>query len=176
VEIVHRPESAPPSKLMRSVRRPLGLASNRVLLAGFMAPAAWLLAGCSSGAGDIISSVALPSQQSAQAAEADGLDMSASADRLASKPSLTPGQRTYLDGLLAAGVHPSNDLRALSIGAYVCQARAAGQSDQAVRDAVAPMVRGDITGAAASSPQTPAVANIDTVVGDFIHIATQKLC
>lgn len=160
---------------MRSVRRPLGLASNRVLLAGFMAPAAWLLAGCSSGAGDIISSVALPSQQSAQAAEADGLDMSASADRLASKPSLTPGQRTYLDGLLAAGVHPSNDLRALSIGAYVCQARAAGQSDQAVRDAVAPMVRSDLADSTAATPAA-GYLNVEDTIGQYIGVAQQRLC
>jgi len=160
---------------MRGVRRPLGLTPNRVLLAGSMAPAAWLLAGCSSGGGDIISSVALPSQQSAQAAEADGLDVAASADRLAGKPSLTPGQRTYLDGLLAAGVHPSNDLRALSIGAYVCQARAAGQSDQAVWDAVAPMVRSDLADSTAATPAA-SYLNVDDAIGQYIGVAQRRLC
>lgn len=160
---------------MRGVRRSLGLAPNRLLLAGVMAPAAWLLTGCATGGGDIISTVALPSQQSAQAAEADGLDVVASADRLAAKPSLTPGQRTYLDGLLAAGVRPSNELRALSIGTYVCQARAAGQSDQVVRDAVAPMVRSDLADSTAS---TPAVGylNVDDAIGQYIGVAQQRLC
>lgn len=164
-----------PSKRRGGVRRSLGLVPNRRLVAGFVAPAAWLLAGCSAGGGDIISSVALPSQQSAQAAEADGLDMAASADRLAGKPNLTPGQRSYLDGLLAAGVHPSNDLRALSIGAYVCQAHAAGQSDQVVREAVAPMVRSDLADAATA---TPAVGylKVDDAIGQYIGIAQQRLC
>ena len=44
---------------------------------------------------------------------------------------VTPQQRTYLDALKAAGVKPSTDLLALSIGSYVCQARAAKQSEAA---------------------------------------------
>jgi len=43
---------------------------------------------------------------------------------------VTGQQRAYLDALKAAGVKPSSDLLALSIGSYVCQARAAKQSDQ----------------------------------------------
>ena len=39
---------------------------------------------------------------------------------------------------------PSSDLLALSIGSYVCQARAAKQSDQAVWDFVVPLVRSDV--------------------------------
>ncbi len=163
------------SKLLAVGRRPLGAAAHRVLAAGVLTPAAWLLAGCGSG-GDLISTVALPSQQSTGYAEGADLPLPPDAGRQSGKPELTPAQRDYLGALANAGIHSSNDLRALSIGAYVCQARAAGQSDQTVWDSVAPMVRGDITGASASSPQTPAVANIDTVVGDFIHIATQKLC
>ena len=57
---------------------------------------------------------------------------------------VTPQQRTYLDALKAAGVKPSTDLLALSIGSYVCQARAAKQSEAAVRDYVTPLVRGDV--------------------------------
>jgi hypothetical protein len=110
-----------------------------MVVAGFMAPVACLLAGCSSSGGDLISTVALPSQQSVAAAESDGFDVAPPHDggRMTGVPNLTENQRGYLDDLLAAGVHPANDLRALSIGAYVCQARAAGQSDQAVWDSVA---------------------------------------
>ena len=57
---------------------------------------------------------------------------------------VTGQQRAYLDALKAAGVKPSSDLLALSIGSYVCQARAAKQSDQAVWDFVVPLVRSDV--------------------------------
>lgn len=102
--------------------------------------------------------------------------MSASpgADRMTAPANVTPAQRSYLDALLAAGVRPSNDLHALSIGAYVCQARAAGQSDQAVWDAVAPMVRSDISESGSSKPSD--IGNVDPVIGHYIGIATQQLC
>jgi hypothetical protein len=140
-----------------------------------MAPAAWLLAGCGSGA-DVISTVALPSLQTTGYAEGVDMPVSPEGDRRTGSPELTPAQHGYLDALAAAGIHPNNELRALSIGAYVCQARAAGQSDQAVWDSVAPMVRSDVIEASAGSPQIPAVTNVDTLVGNFIHVATQKLC
>ena len=72
---------------------------------------------------------------------------------------MTGQQRAYLDALKAAGVRPSSDLLALSIGSYVCQARAAKQSDQAVRDYVTPLVRNDVrdtqlnAGGAAARPR-----------------------
>jgi hypothetical protein len=108
-------------------------------------------------------------------------------------PDLTPAQQDYLAALTAAGIHPASDLRALSIGAYVCQARAAGQSDQAVWDSVAPMVRSEVTESPAQSipaavpqsaaPAAPSIAvptatamDDNSVVGDFIRIATGKLC
>ena len=116
-----------------------------------MAPAAWLLAGCGSG-GDLISSVALPAEQNTGYAEGVDVEASPSDDRQTGTLALTPAQREYLDGLAAAGVRTSNELRALSIGSYVCQARAAGQSDQAVWDSVAPMVRSDV----AAAPDRPA--------------------
>ena len=142
-----------------------------------MAPAAWLLAGCSSSGGDLISTVALPSEQSALA-DGDAFDVVASphADGLSGKPDLTPPQRGYLDALLAAGVQPSNDLRALSIGAYVCQARAAGQSDQAVWDSVAPMVRSDVAASPGRQPPDVAYLEVDKTIGNYIGIATQELC
>lgn len=143
-------------------------------MAGVIAPAAWLLTGCASGGGDVFRSVALPSEQSADAA-ADSLELATPPDRLAGKPTVTPAQRDYLDDLASAGVHPATDLRALSIGAYVCQARAAGQSPQAVWEAVAPMVRGDIADASAA---TPAVSHppVDAAVDHYIGIAQQRLC
>jgi hypothetical protein len=88
---------------------------------------------------------------------------------------VTPQQRTYLDALKAAGVKPSTDLLALSIGSYVCQARAAKQSEAAVRDYVTPLVRGD-----AHSTQLNAVApppsEVDALTADYIRIATERLC
>lgn len=175
MERVPRPDRGASSKPLGGVRRPIGTPTHRVLLAGFVAPAAWLLAGCGSG-GDLISSVALPSQQTTGYDE--GVDVAASPtdDRQSGSMALTPGQREYLDALSAAGVRTSNDLRALSIGSYVCQARAAGQSDQAVWDSVAPMVRSDIAAARAASPQAPVALEADAAVGQYIQTATQRLC
>ncbi len=95
-----------------------------------------------------------------------------------SNVAVSPRQRRYLDALAAAGVRRSTDLRALSIGSYVCQGRAAGQSDQAVWDFVYPLVSGDVndadSAAAASTPQ-PAMSAQDTTV-QYIRIATERLC
>lgn len=142
-----------------------------------MAPAVWLLAGCSSAGGDLISTVALPSEQSARA-DGDTFDVVASpdADGMSGQPDLTGSQRDYLDALRAAGVQPSNDLRALSIGAYVCQARAAGQSDQAVWESVAPMVRSDIADSQGGQAPEVAYLEVDTTISQYIGVATQKLC
>lgn len=173
---VHHVRGGFVSKPLVVGRRPLGSPGHRVLLVGFVAPAAWLLAGCGSG-GDLISTVALPSQQTID--YADGVDMPIAPEsvRRSGQPDLTPPQRDYLGALAEVGIHPSSELRALSIGAYVCQARAAGQSDQTVWDSVAPMVRSDVIETSAGSRQTPAMTtDVDTVVGDVIHIATQKLC
>ncbi|UXA17862.1 DUF732 domain-containing protein [Mycobacterium sp. SMC-4] len=78
---------------------------------------------------------------------------------------VTDRQRAYLDELHAAGIEPVNDLTALSIGSYVCQARAARQSDEAVWDFIAPMVRTD--------PDDPALHD---TTADYIRIATDRLC
>lgn len=175
MEGVHRADSAPASKPWLHGRLLFGLTPHHVV-AGVLAPAAWLtLTGCSSSGGDLISTVALPSQQSLEASEGDGMDVAADAG-LAGKPSLTPAQRSYLDGLLAAGVQPANELRALSIGAYVCQARAAGQSDQAVWDAVAPMVRSDLADSKSATPAEIAPLDANTAIGHYVGIAQQKLC
>lgn len=88
---------------------------------------------------------------------------------------VTPRQQGYLDALAKAGVKPSSELLALSIGSYVCQALAANQSDQAVWDMVLPMVRGDVRDAEADV-QTPPVGQVNSATADYIRIATERLC
>ena len=73
-------------------------------------------------------------------------------------------------------------MRALSIGSYVCQARAAGRNDRGVWDYVAPMVRSDVSDARAAMPQSvvgPRSAptlTADTAISAYIRIATERLC
>lgn len=149
-----------------------------MLMAGVVLPAAWLLAACGSGA-DLVSTVALPSEQTAEQSRSfgDGLDVAGGHDNPARNAplQLTDSQRGYLEALGAAGVRPSNELRALSIGSYICQARAAGQSEQAVWDYVAPMVRSDVADAQVSAQATPGV-QADAAVATYIRIAGQRLC
>lgn len=163
-----------------------------MLIAGFMAPAAWLLSACGDSGGDLISTVALPSQQTAEFV-GGAVDVPLATDtRMSATPELTPAQRDYLGALAAAGIQPANELRALGIGAYVCQARAAGQSEQAVWDSVAPMVRSDVVVPSASASRIPAAAvspgtapaaaqaapatGTDSIVSNVISIATGRLC
>ena len=88
---------------------------------------------------------------------------------------VTPNQRAYLDALTAAGIRPSSELLALSIGSYVCQARAAKQTDEAVWDYVVPLVRSDVRDDdfAAMAPST---AEVNAATADYIRIATERLC
>jgi len=88
---------------------------------------------------------------------------------------VTEQQRAYLDALVAGGVRPSSDLLALSIGSYVCQARAARQSDQAVWDFVLPLVRGDVRNAHLNS-MAPTPSDVNAATAGYIRIATEKLC
>ncbi len=125
-----------------------------------------------------MTSVALPPQQTANFssggdAELPGLPRSATPPGLLS---VTPAQRGYLDDLASAGVHPTSELRALSIGSYVCQARAAGRNDLAVWDYVGPMVRSDVADARAAAPQAAAVPSADVTIASYIRIATLRLC
>lgn len=167
--------SGPLSKSLTVRQRIIRTYSRPVLIVGFVFPATCLLAGCGAG-GDLISTVALPSQQTTGYAEGVDLPVSPDSGRQSGEPDLTPSQREYLGALAAAGVHPASDLRALSIGAYVCQAQAAGQSDQTVWDSVAPMVRSEVINASTESPRPSTVTNVDEVVGTVIQIATQRLC
>jgi len=92
---------------------------------------------------------------------------------------VTPRQRAYLDALRAAGVKPSSDLTALSIGSYVCQARAARQTDQAVWDFVAPLVRNDVSDTGDSDgarAMAPPAGEVHSATSDYIRIATDELC
>jgi len=95
---------------------------------------------------------------------------------------VTPHQQDYLDALHAAGVTPSSDLSALSIGSYVCQARAAKQTDQAVWDFVAPLVRNDVSdadgadGRDGARAESPSAGDFHSATADYIRIATDRLC
>jgi hypothetical protein len=88
---------------------------------------------------------------------------------------VTSQQRAYLDAINDAGVKPSSELMALRIGSYVCQARAAKQSDQAVWDVVVPLVRGDLRTTHLSST-APSMDEVNSTTADYIRIATDKLC
>jgi hypothetical protein len=155
-------------------RGPRDLAGH-ALLVGLTGASALLLVGCSSGS-DLLTSVALPSEQSRTLIAHDGLpSLTAGEENQAGKVDVTPGQRAYLDALHLAGIFPSSDLRALSIGSSVCQAHAAGQSDEAVWDYIAPMVRSDVADAV-PSPRSASDIQVNTVTADYIRIATQRLC
>lgn len=88
---------------------------------------------------------------------------------------VTGQQRRYLDALSAAGVRPSTDLRALSIGSAVCQAHAAKHSAQAMWDFIMPLVRSDLRATRPSSMRTTA-GEISAATADYIRIATERLC
>ncbi|KUI35146.1 hypothetical protein AU195_09590 [Mycobacterium sp. IS-1496] len=88
---------------------------------------------------------------------------------------VTGQQRRYLDALKAAGVRATTELRALSIGSAVCQARAAKQSDQAVWEFILPLVRSDVRATRPSSMRT-SVREVDSATADYIRIATERLC
>lgn len=176
-----------PSRYCGGVQRresgSLSKLSGSAWLLAAAVPATWLLAACGSH-NDLMSTVALPAQQTADfvdgvgvpPAQADqhGADQQG-ADLQAGKLDLSASQLGYLDALASVGIKPTSELRALSIGSYVCQARAAGQTDEAVRDYVTPMVRTDVADAHASLPQLPAIT-ADAAVTEYIRAATTKLC
>jgi hypothetical protein len=84
-------------------------------------------------------------------------------------------QRLYLDALAAGGVEPSSDLLALRIGSYICQARAAGQTDQAVWDYVYPLVNNDVHHAHIDAME-PTANDVNVATHSYIRIATDRLC
>jgi hypothetical protein len=134
------------------------------------------LTGCSLG-DDVMATMGLPTTETAPA-YGPGAAPPQSPHQPGGRTNaliVTGKQRAYLDALAAAGVKPSSDLLALRIGSYVCQARAARQSDQAVWDFVVPMVRGDIGGRRLAT-MAPSVAEVDAATADYIRIATDRLC
>jgi hypothetical protein len=146
-------------------------------------PVAWLT-GCSLG-GDMIAGMdseveTAPSPHGASAAQPPGPGIPTATSPKATSNALvvTPHQQSYLDALHAAGVAPSSDLSALSIGSSVCQARAARQTEEAVWDFVVPLVRNDVRGYhdGGDGVPTPSANDLDSVTADYIRIATDRLC
>jgi hypothetical protein len=144
--------------------------------------AALVTAGCSVG-NDVMAGMGLLTSETAPATKNSGAPSALTAapqpGAQSSPLTVSSQQRGYLDALKATGVQPSSDLLALSIGSYVCQARAAKQNDQAVWAFVVPLVRGDLRTAQSNSsgldsPPTPAEVNAAT--SDYIRVATQRLC
>jgi len=141
--------------------------------------AAALLTGCGVG-DDLMTTMAASTSETAarvdaQSAQEPDLAGPSLNSAQPNTMTVTRQQRGYLDALKSAGVSSSNDLVALSIGSYVCQARAAKQSGQAMWDTVLPLVRGDVrTTHPKSSP--PSMAEINSATADYIRIATERLC
>lgn len=150
-----------------------GMSRRALALAGLLGPTAWLLIGCGSGE-DLVTTAAAPVEEPAGVAHAADTPLAPGNEMQSAKLDVTPTQRAFLDALSAAGVQPSSELQALSIGSSVCQAHAAGQSDQAVWDYIAPMVRSDVAAGQPSAAQV--TSHLQSVTADYIRIATQRLC
>lgn len=162
-------------KLIGTSGRP-GSAGRFLLFAGASGSVACLLTGCGSGA-DLISNVALPAQQAPRPVNGVDAILPSDIDPQSGKLHLTTAQRSYLDDLTAAGIRPSTELRALSIGSFVCQARSAGQGDRAVWDHIAPMVRSDLADSQLSTPQSAQSAlPAEAAIASYVRIAVARLC
>jgi hypothetical protein len=150
------------------------------LVAPLVAAAAMLTGctGCSATDG-LMTSVKMPADDRATTAASGTTDPGTLGGGMhqAQSPRLqvTDQQRAYLDALTGAGVRPSTDLAALSIGSYVCQAQAAGQSQQAVWDFIHPMVHSDVRNAHLSA-MGPTATDVDAATRNYIRIATERLC
>ena len=131
------------------------------------------LTGCSAP-DSVMSDVALPASDARTRAEPSGTP-GTSGQPQPNALMVTWRQRAYLDALAAGGVHPSSELLALSIGSYVCQARAAKQSPQAVWDYVHPLVFNDVHNAQVG-PAEPASTDVDVATASYIRIASDRLC
>lgn len=141
-----------------------------------VATAAALLSGCSIG-DDVMTALGSSTSETAPAHGQSGAELPGPGQPGEQHDALvmTDQQRAYLEALRAAGLKPSSDLLALSIGSYVCQARAAKQTDQEVWDFVAPLVRSDVRNARFGSTSPPA-SEVDSATADYIRIATGRLC
>jgi type IV pilus biogenesis protein CpaD/CtpE len=144
-----------------------------------LACAAVLLSGCASGEDVMTTATPPPDSSGAGPSDASGSKdpaLAAAGEPSSSNLSVTAEQRSYLDALAAARVPASSDLMALSIGSYICQAHVAGQTDQAVRDFVLPLVRGDLHDSHPESSVTSMTAEVDDATSAYIRIATDRLC
>jgi hypothetical protein len=139
------------------------------------AAAAVLLTGCGSD-DDVMTTAKPPPDGSMQTDPGESNLAATSGGPDAGKIVVTPEQHTYLDALAGAGVRPSTDLMALSIGSYVCQARAAGQSDQGVWDFVLPLVRGDVDDMNPDATPASMAPQVHNATTQYIRIATEQLC
>jgi hypothetical protein len=146
------------------------------LTPAMLASVAVMTSGCSFS-DDMLTSIGMPDSQST-AARAEGMVGVGRAHAAQEHLTLTPKQQEYLEALTDAGVQPSDEIIALSIGSYICQARGADQSEQAVWDFVLPLVRQDVrdAGDARFSSAAPAVGEVDTATADYIRIASEWLC
>ncbi|MGV0849401.1 DUF732 domain-containing protein [Mycolicibacterium phlei] len=155
--------------MQRSVRT---TAAGSLLIA-----TAALLTGCSGA--DVMATIGMPTSETSPA---HGVSAAAPpgpppAEGHSNALVLTDRQRSFLDGLRAAGVLPSSELHALSIGSYVCQARAAKHDDQAVWDAVYPRVRSDLEDVRDEiAGMAPTAQDVSAATADYIRIATERLC
>jgi hypothetical protein len=146
----------PPLRALDLAKMPVTVVVSSVLLVS--------VAGCSQTRG-AVATMALPNAGVNQT-QLGGPDQYVAASRQ---------QHEYLGALTQSGVRPSSDLLALTIGSYVCQARAAGQDDQAVWEFVEPLVRGDVDASDQASSH-PSHAEVDTATASYIRIATERLC
>lgn len=138
-----------------------------------IASAAAVLSACSGD--DVMATIGMPTTETTPAHGTAGAAPPGppKVDGQSNALVLTDRQRGYLDALTAAGVEPSSDLLALSIGSYVCQAHAAKHDEREVWDSVYPLVRSDVTGRLSSMAPSP---DVDALTSDYIRIATERLC
>ncbi|OBB11134.1 hypothetical protein A5662_00680 [Mycobacteriaceae bacterium 1482268.1] len=158
--------------MLHTVRRLPRWSFSAVVVTTLVAP---VLTGCTS-ADDMLPTMSVPPPPSTESRAAPQFVGPQAAGRQPDKLTVTPQQRAYLDALKGAGVRPSTDLLALSIGSYVCQARAAKQTEQAVRDYVTPLVRSDVRTNNQFNVVAPPPSQVDALTADYIRIATDRLC
>jgi len=163
---------------------PIRGAGSNALTSGLLpsvlvtASASILLSGCGTAA-DVVTSMGplLKATEAATGPSGVLAALTAPGAAGAGNVEISPRQRDYLDALAVAAVPRSNDLMALSIGSYVCQARAAGQGDRAVWDFVFPLVRGDLSDQDNDSGTVRGnVASVHDATVAYIRIATERLC
>lgn len=141
-----------------------------------MAVAAAVLSGCSAADG-LMPHIALPAEDAPTTADhpaaARPLPTSSDDGSPADSLVITEQQQAFLDALAAGGLTPSDELLALRIGSYVCQARAAHQPPQAVWDFIEPLVSSDVRDGMIVPPSD---ADVHAATYNYIRIATKRLC